>query len=103
MATAWSLQRTLPIVSMLLLLAASCSDVNEDMDSGSAPMSRGYVWGEGIASWYGPGFHGNQTANGEIFYMNRLTAAMTDYSIHGRRVCHAPRPPIPPTGGGARQ
>lgn len=87
MASAWSLQRTLPIVSMLLLLAASCSDVNEDMDSGSAPMSRGYVWGEGIASWYGPGFHGNQTANGEIFYMNRLTAAMTDYSIHGRRVC----------------
>ena len=29
----------------------------------------------GIASWYGPGFHGKQTANGEIFNKNDLTAA----------------------------
>ena len=29
----------------------------------------------GIASWYGPGFHGKKTANGEIFDMNELTAA----------------------------
>lgn len=29
----------------------------------------------GIASWYGPNFHGNQTANGEIFDQHRLTAA----------------------------
>ena len=29
----------------------------------------------GIASWYGPGFHGNQTANGEIYDQNLLTAA----------------------------
>ena len=29
----------------------------------------------GIASWYGPGFHGKQTANGEIFNRNDLTAA----------------------------
>lgn len=29
----------------------------------------------GIASWYGPGFHGNQTANGEIFNQFDLTAA----------------------------
>lgn len=29
----------------------------------------------GIASWYGPTFHGRKTANGEIFDMNRLTAA----------------------------
>lgn len=29
----------------------------------------------GIASWYGPGFHGNKTANGEIFDSNELTAA----------------------------
>ncbi len=30
---------------------------------------------EGIASWYGPNFHGKQTANGEIFDENLLTAA----------------------------
>lgn len=29
----------------------------------------------GIASWYGPNFHGKLTANGEIFDMNALTAA----------------------------
>ncbi len=29
----------------------------------------------GIASWYGPGFHGNRTANGEIFDQNLVSAA----------------------------
>lgn len=29
----------------------------------------------GIASWYGPNFHGKSTANGEIFNQNRMTAA----------------------------
>ncbi len=29
----------------------------------------------GIASWYGPGFHANKTANGETFDQNELTAA----------------------------
>jgi rare lipoprotein A len=30
---------------------------------------------QGIASWYGPGFHGKKTATGEIFDMNAMTAA----------------------------
>ncbi len=30
---------------------------------------------EGIASWYGPGFHGRRTANGERYNQNALTAA----------------------------
>ncbi len=30
---------------------------------------------EGVASWYGPNFHGKRTANGEIYNMNELTAA----------------------------
>lgn len=29
----------------------------------------------GVASWYGPGFHGQATANGEIYDMNEMTAA----------------------------
>ncbi len=29
----------------------------------------------GVASWYGPNFHGKATANGETFNMNDLTAA----------------------------
>lgn len=31
--------------------------------------------GAGVASWYGPGLHGNLTANGERFDKNALTAA----------------------------
>lgn len=30
---------------------------------------------EGIASWYGPNFHGKLTANGEIYDMDAITAA----------------------------
>jgi rare lipoprotein A len=30
---------------------------------------------EGTASWYGPGFHGRQTASGEVFDQDALTAA----------------------------
>ena len=29
----------------------------------------------GVASWYGPGFHGKRTANGEVYNQNALTAA----------------------------
>jgi rare lipoprotein A len=29
----------------------------------------------GVASWYGPGFYGNQTANQELFDPRKLTAA----------------------------
>ena len=28
-----------------------------------------------LASWYGPGFHGRTTANGEVYDMHGLTAA----------------------------
>ena len=31
--------------------------------------------GRGLASWYGPGFHGRRTASGERFDMHGLTAA----------------------------
>ena len=34
----------------------------------------GYVE-QGVASWYGPQFHGRKTANGEIFDMNVVSAA----------------------------
>jgi hypothetical protein len=44
----------------------------------------------GTASWYGPGFHGRQTANGERFNQNALTAAHktlpfgTQLKVHNR-------------------
>lgn len=33
------------------------------------------VFQSGVASWYGRGFHGKRTANGEIYDMHKLTAA----------------------------
>jgi len=36
--------------------------------------ARGYQE-EGIASWYGPNFHGHKTATGEIYDMTQMTAA----------------------------
>jgi len=38
------------------------------------PDNGGYVE-EGNASWYGPPFHGRRASNGEIYDMNKLTAA----------------------------
>ncbi|HFC97681.1 MAG TPA: septal ring lytic transglycosylase RlpA family protein [Thermosulfurimonas dismutans] len=38
------------------------------------PSAAGYVE-EGLASWYGPGFHGRRTASGEIYNMYAFTAA----------------------------
>lgn len=39
----------------------------------------------GIASWYGPKFHGKRTASGEIFNQNALTAAHRRWAF-GTRV-----------------
>ncbi|MBM9521145.1 septal ring lytic transglycosylase RlpA family protein [Desulforhopalus vacuolatus] len=38
------------------------------------PSSEGYTK-QGLASWYGPGFHGHKTSNGEIYNMHEMTAA----------------------------
>jgi rare lipoprotein A len=50
--------------------------------SGSSPVRPSYPPGyplgfveRGSASWYGPGFHGHRTANGELYDMYQLTAA----------------------------
>ena len=48
----------------LLLLITSCGTTRY-----------GGVIEQGEASWYGPGFHGNRTANGETYNQNELTAA----------------------------
>jgi rare lipoprotein A len=52
----------------VLLCAAACS-----VHRTPPPMIGGRQ--EGTASWYGPGFHGKQTANGEIYDQYEMTAA----------------------------
>jgi rare lipoprotein A len=36
----------------------------------------------GVASWYGPGFHGKKTASGEVYDMYALTAAHSILPLH---------------------
>lgn len=38
----------------------------------------------GVASWYGPNFHGKRTANGEIYDMHQMTAAHRILPMHTR-------------------
>jgi rare lipoprotein A len=91
----WLVRRTLAVVC-LAALAAACSSAPPELSSVSLPPNAGiYKIGEpyqengvwyypreqpgydetGLASWYGPTFHGRRTANGELFDSNGLTAA----------------------------
>jgi rare lipoprotein A len=56
------LERVLPTraLPLLLILFSALKPLNSET---------------GIASWYGHPYHGRRTANGEIYDMNRLTAA----------------------------
>ena len=40
---------------------------------------------EGVASWYGPGYHGNRTSSGEVYDQEALTAAHATF-LFGTRV-----------------
>ena len=42
---------------------------------GAAPTGESETTQVGMASWYGPGFHGKETASGETFDQHALTAA----------------------------
>jgi rare lipoprotein A len=39
------------------------------------PQENTHYRAEGLASWYGPDFHGRRTANGEVFDMHSMSAA----------------------------
>lgn len=49
-------------------------EADDEADEAEAPAADNDSF-SGDASWYGPGLQGNQTANGETFDMNGLTAA----------------------------
>jgi rare lipoprotein A len=62
----------LALLLLCQLLAVACSG---NRKPSSTPPSVGIPIERGIASWYGPRFHGRLTANGERYNMNELTAA----------------------------
>lgn len=95
--------RILVIAACIVLLATGCADrrmAREDPQPSRDPLphmsaqahykvgnpyeiagiryfpEEDYTYAEtGIASWYGPKFHGRPTANGEVFDMNMVSAA----------------------------
>jgi peptidoglycan lytic transglycosylase len=58
-----------------LLLLAACSLPPSRVKLPPSPISEDRISQTGIASWYGPGFHGKATASGAIYDQNDLTAA----------------------------
>ena len=60
------------VVLMATALLAGCSSHRQARSPGESPAGHAV---EGIASWYGPGFDGRRTANGEIYDSHDLTCA----------------------------
>ncbi|MFO0388954.1 MAG: septal ring lytic transglycosylase RlpA family protein [Alphaproteobacteria bacterium] len=83
--------RSLPFVVAVLMLGtlSACQPSPSGKPTGNVKIGKPYeIAGKmyypeydqnydrvGTASWYGPGFHGKYTANGELFDQNDLTAA----------------------------
>lgn len=68
----WSRWPVLFLIPLFLGALAACSGAPKPVYFPGYPV--GFVE-RGVASWYGPGFHGNKTANGEQYDMHQLTAA----------------------------
>lgn len=64
------------LFALLPLLLFACGNSSSD--------ESGEIIEEGMASWYGPGLQGNQTANGEVFDMNKMTAAHPELPFNTR-------------------
>ena len=57
-------------VALLVVFSTACASTPKPVPS----IERGWTQ-NGVASWYGPDFHGRLTANGEVYDMYGLTAA----------------------------
>ena len=63
------------LLFIALVLASACSVPQSKVRVPPPPVTDARVSQTGIASWYGPGFHGKATASGEIYNQNDMTAA----------------------------
>jgi len=72
---------SIPAIVLLLALGACATPHHWPPVEAPGPGTRQ----EGIASWYGPGYHGKTTASGERFDQDALTAAHPSWSF-GTRV-----------------
>src|SRR5262245_50923246 len=81
----WRWGGAVALGAALTLASSGCSLVREVHEAPAPPPVENGAQ-VGIASWYGPGFHGNRTANGEIFDQNELTAAHPSLPLGSRAV-----------------
>jgi len=63
------------VIILTLILINPISYVKQNQLNAQTSGSFSEYFEEGIASWYGPGFHGRKTASGETFDTHELTAA----------------------------
>lgn len=61
--------------AILCAFVSACSLPPSRVKVPPSPGGEGRVSQTGIASWYGPGFHGKATASGEIYNQDDMTAA----------------------------
>ncbi len=83
---------------LMTMLAPSCLANSSNLQTGlliadkststNASPSKSF---SGNASWYGPGFHGKKTASGQIFDMNKCTAAHLKLPFATRVLVEDPR------------
>ncbi|MDX2108039.1 MAG: septal ring lytic transglycosylase RlpA family protein [Candidatus Melainabacteria bacterium] len=64
---------------------------DKDDDAASSQAKAGGKSFSGKASWYGPGFNGKKTASGEIFDMNKCSAAHLKLPFQTRVQVEDPR------------
>lgn len=61
---------------------ATQGEVQKETEPAEKSTGTSAIFESGVASWYGPDFHGKRTANGEIYDMNKLTAAHQKLAFH---------------------
>ena len=84
------MKHLVPLAAAAALALGACTSLHDaPAPAGGHKIGKPYVIGgvryvpradpnydrTGMASWYGPGFHGKRTANGEVYDMDALTAA----------------------------
>jgi rare lipoprotein A len=67
-------------IALLCILFAGCATTQPLTERPSAPTPQ-EASVTGVASWYGPGFHGHRTSSGAVYDQEDLTAASTVFPL----------------------
>ncbi len=74
----WNWRHGRAVCLLMAFALSACSKKQDGTPPQSEPLKAGQ---SGVASWYGHPFDGRQTANGEIYDMEKLTAAHRTYAF----------------------